>query len=171
MEWTIQDLGAAGEFVGAIGVVVTLVYLAYQIRQNTTQLEQNTRTTRAAAQNASNVALRETRASIFESADVAEIFQRGNSNPEDLGDVPKLRYRLLMQNVTEVMLEIYTQTMATGFSPETWHTQGHSLVERIMTTPGGQWFWATFRDNYPSAFRAEVDQVVRGSFAARDDTA
>ena len=35
MNWTIQDLGAAGEFVGAIGVVVTLVYLAYQIRQNT----------------------------------------------------------------------------------------------------------------------------------------
>lgn len=35
MTWTIQELGAAGEFVGAIGVVVTLVYPAYQIRQNT----------------------------------------------------------------------------------------------------------------------------------------
>lgn len=41
MEWTIQDLGAVGEFVGAIGVVITLIYLAYQIRQNTIQLEQN----------------------------------------------------------------------------------------------------------------------------------
>jgi hypothetical protein len=39
MEWTVQDFGAVGEFVGAIGVVVTLVYLAYQIRQNTFQLE------------------------------------------------------------------------------------------------------------------------------------
>lgn len=34
MGWSLQDLGAVGEFVGAIGVVVTLVYLAYQIRQN-----------------------------------------------------------------------------------------------------------------------------------------
>ena len=32
---TIQDLGAIGEFIGSIGVVVTLIYLAVQIRQNT----------------------------------------------------------------------------------------------------------------------------------------
>ena len=32
---TIIELGAFGEFVGAIAVVVTLVYLAMQIRQNT----------------------------------------------------------------------------------------------------------------------------------------
>ena len=31
MEWTVQDLGAVGEFIGAIGVVVTLIYLAKQI--------------------------------------------------------------------------------------------------------------------------------------------
>ncbi len=84
MNWTIQDLGAAGEFVGAIGVVVTLIYLAYQIRQNTIQLEQSTHTARAAAQNASNTALRETRASIFESEEMAEVFSLGNSNPEAL---------------------------------------------------------------------------------------
>lgn len=34
MEWTIQDLGAAGEFVAAIAVLVTLVYLAIQTRQS-----------------------------------------------------------------------------------------------------------------------------------------
>ena len=32
MEWTIQDMGAAGEFVGSIAVLFTLVYLAYQTR-------------------------------------------------------------------------------------------------------------------------------------------
>lgn len=118
MEWSIQELGAAGEFVGAIGVVITLVYLAYQIRQNTIQLEQSILTARAAAQNASNTALRETRASIFESTEMSEIFQAGNSNPEDLDDVSRFRYRLTMHNVTDVMLEIYAQTLATGFAPE-----------------------------------------------------
>ena len=34
MEWTVQDLGALGEFVGAIVVVVKLAYLAVQIRQS-----------------------------------------------------------------------------------------------------------------------------------------
>jgi hypothetical protein len=34
MEWSIQDLGAVGEFVGALIIVVTLVYLAIQNKQN-----------------------------------------------------------------------------------------------------------------------------------------
>jgi hypothetical protein len=157
--------------VGAIGVVVTLVYLAYQIRQNTVQLEQSTLTAKAAAQNASNVALRETRTSLFESAEMAEIFLHGNSNPENLGEIPRLRYRLFMQNVTEVMLEIHTQTLATGFAPEIWHTQGHTLVERILATPGGEWFWEEFSHNYPADFRGEVDRILGTSSAARDDQA
>lgn len=40
---TIMELGALGEFVGAIAVVVTLVYLAVQIRQNTRAMEENRR--------------------------------------------------------------------------------------------------------------------------------
>ena len=32
---TLQDLGNIGEFLGSIGVIVTLIYLAIQIRQNT----------------------------------------------------------------------------------------------------------------------------------------
>ncbi len=83
MEWTIQDLGAVGEFIGAVGVVITLGYLAYQIRQNTAQLEQNALTTKAAAVNASNIALRETRQSLFESADMAEVADRTNKRPVD----------------------------------------------------------------------------------------
>ena len=35
---TLQDLGSLGEFIGAIAVVISLVYLAAQIRQNTRAL-------------------------------------------------------------------------------------------------------------------------------------
>ena len=161
MDWTIQDLGAVGEFVGAMGVVITLGYLAYQIRQNTDQLQQTTLTAKAAAVNASNIALRENRQSIFESTEMAEIFLAGNENPEELGEVPMLRYRLVMQNVTEAMLDIYTQTAITSFSPETWATQGVTLVERVLGTSGGQWFWAAYDKNYPPSFRHEVDRILQ----------
>ena len=40
---TIMELGALGEFVGAIGVVVTLAYLAVQIRQNTHAMDESKR--------------------------------------------------------------------------------------------------------------------------------
>ena len=163
MEWTIQDLGALGEFVGAIGVVITLGYLAYQIRQNTVQLEQSTVTAKAAAVSPSNSALRETRRSLFESTEMPEIYLRGNENPEELNEVSLLRYRLVMQNVTEVMVDIHTQTFITSFSPETWTTPGVTAVERVMCTKGGQWFWATYADNYPAPFRTEVDRILQNS--------
>ena len=35
MTLTIQDLGSLGEFFGSIAVLVTLIYLAFQTRQNT----------------------------------------------------------------------------------------------------------------------------------------
>ena len=38
MPLTIQDLGALGEFLGSIAVLVTLIYLALQTRQNTKAL-------------------------------------------------------------------------------------------------------------------------------------
>ncbi len=40
---SIMELGALGEFVGAIAVVVTLAYLAVQIRQNTHAMDESKR--------------------------------------------------------------------------------------------------------------------------------
>jgi len=102
---------------------------------------------------------------------MADLFRLGNANPNGLGEISRLRYRLLMQNVTEVMLEIYTQTLATGFAPETWHTQGQTLVERILATAGGQWFWAEYAHNYPADFRSEVDRILANPRSPRDSSA
>lgn len=41
MTW--EDLGAIGDLVGGVAVVVSLVYVAFQIRQNSRQIEQNSR--------------------------------------------------------------------------------------------------------------------------------
>ena len=40
---TLMELGALGEFVGAIAVVITLVYLSIQIRQNTRAMDESRR--------------------------------------------------------------------------------------------------------------------------------
>ncbi|MCR9092843.1 MAG: hypothetical protein NXI30_01375 [bacterium] len=42
-----------------------------------------------------------------------------NAAPEGLNDLERLRDRLVIQNVTEAVLEIHTQTVVTEFSPET----------------------------------------------------
>ena len=45
---SIVELGALGEFVGALAVVATLIYLAIQVRQSKEATEENSRLARAA---------------------------------------------------------------------------------------------------------------------------
>lgn len=100
---------------------------------------------------------------------MAEIFERGNSDPTKSDSTESLRYRLLMQNVTEVMLEIHSQALVTEFSPETWETQGKTLVVRVLNNPGRQWFWKNFRDNYPENFRAQVADILATEATSKSD--
>jgi hypothetical protein len=119
-------------------------------------------TAKAAAVNASNLALREPRRGLIESEELTEIFIRGNEDPEQLEEVPRTRYRLLLQNIVDTMVVIHSETLMTGFAPDTWASQGESLVQRILGTRGGQWFWVNFSESYPLSFRTEVNRVLDG---------
>jgi hypothetical protein len=64
MNW--EAIGAVGEIVGAVAVILTLIYLAAQIRQNTNSV-------RAAAVDAAITHVSNVRETIFVNADIAEI--------------------------------------------------------------------------------------------------
>ena len=68
MNW--EATGAIGETIGALAVFLTLIYLAMQIRQNTN-------TVQASAVDASISRVTSVRQSIFENAEVAEIYVKG----------------------------------------------------------------------------------------------
>jgi len=156
-----EAVSAVSETVGALGVVASLGYLAYQIRQNTKQLEQNERASIAAAVNVSLTNYRENRRYIYTSADVSDICLKGMANPDALSDSERYRFRLLIQNLTDALWDMYSQTVLTGFSPGTWAKQGQNVVGRVFATPGGRWFWKNFSADYGDEFRAEIDRVLR----------
>lgn len=158
MNW--EAIGAIGEIIGAVGVILTLGYLAYQIRQNTAQLEQNERTAIAAAVSVSATNYRENRRHIYATKEVAGIVLRGLADPESLDDTDQYRFRLITQNTMDALWDLYSQTLVTDFSPETWNTQGIGLVRRVFTTSGGKWFWTNHRNEYTEGFRAEIDRIL-----------
>lgn len=158
MNW--EAIGAIGEIVGAIGVILTLGYLGFQIRQNTAQLEQNERTAIAAAVSVSATNYRENRRHIYTSRDVATIVLKGMAEPEDLDEVDLYRFRLIIQNTMDALWDLYSQTVITDFSPETWHTQGVGLVKRVFMTDGGSWFWRNHGHEYTDQFRTEINRIL-----------
>jgi hypothetical protein len=161
MNW--QAVSAVSELVGALGVIVSLAYLASQIRQNTRQLEQNERASMAAAVNLSATSYRENRRYIYTGSEVTEICLTGMADPERLNEAERYRFRLLIQNLLDALLDMYAQTILTGFSLETWETQGKRVVERVLTTTGGRWFWENFSADHTQAFRAEVTRILESN--------
>ena len=157
---TIMELGALGEFIGSIGVIVTLFYLAVQIRQNTAQQKKIELEARASAVNASASALREARRAVYQDSELSEIFLKGMSNPEDLSEIYFVRFRILIQNILDGLWDIHSRTRVTGLSPEIWESLGVKAVERMIATPGGRDVWAQFRTAYPPEFRDTVDAIL-----------
>ena len=78
---SIQDLGSIGEFVAALA---TLVYLAIQIRQNTKQVEEGTRATRASAVSTGLNLINANRLAIYSDQDIASIWSQGLEDPHVL---------------------------------------------------------------------------------------
>ena len=85
MELSIQDWGAIGEILGAIGVIATLIYLAKQIRTNT-------KTTQGATANAILRDARELLRVPFSDRESADLFLRGMENFDSLDDVERAMF-------------------------------------------------------------------------------
>jgi hypothetical protein len=161
MDW--EAVSAISEVIGAAAVVVSLVYLAYQIRQNTKQLEQNERTSIATSVSTSATSYRENRRAIYESHELADLNLRGLADPDSLSEVERYRFRLLASNFVDANWDMYAQTVVTGFSPESWADQGQKVMRRVLGQPGGRWFWQNYREEYPEEFRIEVDRILNSS--------
>lgn len=74
---SIQDLGALGEVVGALAVVVSLLYVAYQVRQSASQIELNSRHLRASMYHATNDNFYRWYALVAQDAELASLWTRG----------------------------------------------------------------------------------------------
>ena len=150
MNW--DAIGAVGEIVGALAVFLTLAYLAIQIRQNTKAVQ-------ASGIDSSISTVSVARQSIYESDGLSEIYLKGLADPDSLSDKERLRYRLLVHNLLMALSNIHAQSTFTNLSRSTWETQAPVLM-RLINSPGGQWFWETYKLEFESSFREEVDKII-----------
>ena len=86
MNW--DAIGAVGEVLGALGVILTLGYLAVQIRVNTKAM--NNQSTHDAQEFITVSCL-----PLVEDAEVTEIYVRGMKSFEDLNEIEQVRFHYL----------------------------------------------------------------------------
>lgn len=153
MNW--DAIGAVGEIVGALAVFLTLIYLAVQIRQNTSAV-------RASALDSTVGVVTDIRARIFESAELTDIYYKGLREPDALSQHERDRFTLVMHNIIWGLWNMKLQSEYASLSADIWASQQHVLF-RVYSSPGGRWFLREHGQEFPESFIAELDAAVAGS--------
>jgi hypothetical protein len=161
---SLEDLGNIGEFVGAIGVVLSLVYLAIQIRQNTRQLEQNTRSVRSSSFHAAANAAGAYISPIAQDEGLAEILDRGLRG-ESLTDTQLTRFDALLSRLFGAYEDLFYQHRESLVEPELWESRARNLA-RYIRQPGGRDYWKRRGGMYAESFRRYVDDQLQDESAA-----
>ena len=156
-DMTIQELGSLGEFVAAVATLATLVYLARQIRANTTAVQAESR--RSATSQGMHF-----QGIIGENKDAASVLRRGLAEPESLDPDEAVQFAFLFSMLASHGDNIFVDY---GFG-----IVGNGIMEstisshmRLISTPGGRQYWRSHAFGHTPEFRAYVDKRLRDTSA------
>jgi hypothetical protein len=151
---SLQDLGNLGEFVAAVAVLVTLIYLALQIRQNTRQIVQNTQSLRLAANHAFKRDGQDLRMTIAQDPEMARILRVGLADRSSLDENDYMRFNVMLAAIFE-HLQFAFERREEGLVD--WDAQ-ERFTRTYMAQPGARDWWNSGREILNEPF---VDHVEK----------
>ena len=152
MNW--EALGAIGEIVGAVAVIVTLAYLAVQIRQNTRVFRSSTEQAQADAHS-------RCLSLIAQDSDLTRLYLRGASG-ESLDREESLRFGFLLHVVFIQIQAAFLHQRQGTLSSEQWVTVSR-VASRWISSPGARAWWAEGKAVYRDEFVQAVDEMISPS--------
>ena len=159
MNWEI--FAAIAEVVGAIGVVVTLLYVARQIRAASVEGQR----TRYNELTSSVAGTAQTWAA---SDSLSEIMFRGLGDASSLQPDESFRFYSSLFGLMKAWETTYHYSIDQGIHD--WGADGlRSTMSSFMAYPGMQKYWAERRSWYSEEFQAEVDRVIALGAERMDD--
>ena len=150
MDW--DAIGALGEIIGATAVVISLAYLAIQIRKQT--LEAKLAATRELA--GQGIQLMAHISSDFETT---AAYGRGVQNYEDLPDDQKLWLAIQFQQWCRVMEQYVLHKEHSNVDPVYFESFTNVFSEG-MTYPGFQQWWRNSKNLFSDKFQIYVEDGI-----------
>ena len=131
MNW--EAISAIGQLLGALAVVISLIYLAREVRSNA-------RETRRAAMRSTLDSLNRFALQITGNADLAELRNRGFHDFESLEGTDRSRFDSYMHAMFRTAEDAYYQHLDGHLDPHRW--RGFEAVLRdVNARPGVQAWW------------------------------
>lgn len=158
MNW--DAVGAIAELLGAIGVIVSLVYLSIQIRINTRQVGEHSRELRIATIDSVAASFSRFRDPLIRDPELAELWLRGTKDYETLGEVERVRLGRLLQELFFAHQNTYSRYKEGASSEDTWLDHRQTIAANLRQ-PGIRTWWATTRAIYADDFEEVVETLIR----------
>ena len=155
----IQTIGAWGELLGgvsgliaAIGVILTLLYLAAQIRQNTRSVQASTELEMLSAWNQLG-AMRN------ESPELMSLYDRGRSGYENLDQEEIRRFEMLCYPQFNIYQALFHQYERGVLTKDVWEAQERNL-KLALESPGVRSWLEKNLPRYSDSFTKYLADVV-----------
>jgi hypothetical protein len=161
MTW--EAIGALSQLIAAIAVIASVVYLGAQIRQNTRQLYEQTRTHHLSSLTAVGEQFVEFRASISRDRQVASVWLRGIEDLAQLTAEERLQFDFLAAAFFWALATMYIHVEQGVFERELFDHSRDSVP--LYAGPGLRQWWreSPLRRGYPPAFLPEIDRVLEAT--------
>lgn len=165
MNLGLQELASLAEVVGAVAVVISLVYLAVQVRQNSRFVRENTEFLRASNEVSSHDNVTAIRNWFVDQPHLLEVQRRGHAG-EALEGTDAALYVLLLQSAFEGHMTYFVQHDR-GLTGDAIWNYWVDYFDGECAQPGVRAWWTRSRTGFPEDFRAYIDEKVER--AERDD--
>ncbi|MEQ8693874.1 MAG: hypothetical protein RIC85_00905 [Gammaproteobacteria bacterium] len=149
MNW--EAVSGIAESIGALGVIASLLYVGYQIRENTIATERT---------NARHTASDHARAVLsLQDEQTADIALRGLANLDSLNTLEQYRFDLLMTVWLEAIEQAYADYRL-GVFPEDLIHEYRNRMAGALDSPGGRLWWERRKPWFSPPFREVIDGIL-----------
>ncbi len=157
MNW--EALGAIAEAAGVIAILISLIYVAARIRQNTKQFMRNAEANQLAAFERNIESGIRTRELLILNPELAQLLLKGFESYTKLEKLDKFRFELLLRNLFSAMQGAYVRQLAVAHDPLEFEGNAR-ILDEILVHPGTREWLGRNSPDWRPAFREFVDERV-----------
>src|SRR5262245_12962581 len=147
MEW--DAIGAVAELVSGLGVIVTLVFVALQIRHNSQAVQNETLAALNSTMNANIMVF-------AQSSELSKILRSGLANVDSLSQVDKFRFQLGISTTLRNYETAFTSWRKGMLEGQAWRGMEATLLQ-FFESEGVRNYWVANSHTYSVAFRAHLE--------------
>src|SRR5438874_2874825 len=152
MNW--DAIVAISQLVAAVGVILSLVFVGLQIKQNTRALQRT-------EHNSTMEQWTVIRQAIAQNRDIAELMTAGLQGERTLDSADQLRLEQMLAEQAWAAFHIWDRTQRGIFPKGTFEATGGALLCGLLKTAGGGTWWRTAKKiGFPPGFVSDVDTVL-----------